>query len=52
MSKASQLVVTDILDGVALIHLNNPENLNALSRSMTNSIIDALEHASNSDQEH
>jgi len=52
MSKASQLVVTDILDGVALIRLNNPDNLNALSRSMTNSIIDALKHASKSDQVH
>lgn len=50
MNRSTQLVITDISDGVALITLNSPENLNALSRSMTDSVIDALSTAVNDDQ--
>lgn len=49
MTESSKLVLSDISDGVALITLNRPENLNALSSAMSKAIVTAINNATNND---
>ncbi|MEM1114666.1 MAG: enoyl-CoA hydratase [Pseudomonadota bacterium] len=45
MSDAGELVNIDIADGVALLTLNRPDALNALSQAMTRALLEAIEQA-------
>lgn len=49
MPQTQAYVLSNISDGVALLTLNRPDNLNALSRAMTDAIVDAINNAIESD---